>query len=235
MKAIKSSEVIIAADSVQLKGFLNMPENMHAIVVFAHGSGSSRFSPRNQLVANILNEASFATLLFDLLSTEENEYDQVTAEYRFDITLLARRLVTAIDWTMHQSELESLPIGLFGASTGAAAALVAATERPKDVCAIVSRGGRPDLASNKIALVQAPTLLIVGGRDTQVQVFNKKASEQLTVPHKLLIVPEATHLFEEPGKLEEVARHAVDWFEKYCLSQTRSAGEPATRSDTTRH
>ncbi|MDZ7737106.1 MAG: alpha/beta family hydrolase [Gammaproteobacteria bacterium] len=226
MNHIKSQEVAITADSVALNGTLSIPDNAKGIIVFAHGSGSSRFSPRNQQVAGVLNEASFATLLFDLLSAEEYEYDSVTAEYRFNIPLLSERLVAAIDWTMSRAELQSLPIGLFGASTGSAAALVAAAERPDHVHAVVSRGGRPDLAEAYLTQVRAPTLLIIGGQDQQVQLLNQQAAERMAAPNQLVVVPDATHLFEEPGKLEEVARLAVDWFEKHCPARRSPSSAP---------
>lgn len=226
MNHIKSQEIAITADSVALNGTLSIPDNAKGIIVFAHGSGSSRFSSRNQQVAGVLNEGGFATLLFDLLSAEEHEYDSVTAEYRFNIPLLSERLVAAIDWTMSQAELQSLPIGLFGASTGSAAALVAAAERPDHVHAVVSRGGRPDLAEAYLTQVRAPTLLIIGGRDQQVELLNQQAAERMAALNQLVIVPDATHLFEEPGKLEEVARLAVDWFEKHCPARRSPSSAP---------
>lgn len=216
MEGQKITDVIIAAEGVDLNGILVQPEEIKGIILFAHGSGSSRLSPRNQQVARVLNEGGFATLLFDLLSSGESEYDQLTAEYRFNIPLLSERLITAIDWAAGRDDVDSMPIGLFGASTGAAAALVAAAERPRQIHAVVSRGGRPDLADTWLPRVQAPTLLIVGGWDSEVILLNKQAAERMTAHKEIVIVPEATHLFEERGKLEEVSRHAVNWFETYC-------------------
>lgn len=192
-----------------------MPTPAHGVVVFAHGSGSSRFSQRNRQVARQLNEAGFATLLFDLLSAMEHARDALTGEYRFDIPLLAQRLVDAIDWVVHQRRTAALPIGLFGASTGAAAALIAAARRPRLVNAVVSRGGRPDLAADALPEVSAPTLLIVGGLDEEVIELNRLAARQLRCEHQLVIVPRAGHLFEETGKLEEVAWLAADWFRSH--------------------
>lgn len=216
MDGQKITDVVITAEGMDLNGILAQPEEIKGIILFAHGSGSSRLSPRNQQVARVLNEGGFATLLFDLLSLRESEHDQVTAEYRFNIPLLSERLITAIDWAAGRDGSDSMPIGLFGASTGAAAALVAAAERPGQIRAVVSRGGRPDLADTWLPRVQAPTLFIVGGRDSQVILLNKQAAESMTAHNEIVIVPEATHLFEEPGKLEEVSRHAVNWFETYC-------------------
>ncbi|MCI0540952.1 MAG: dienelactone hydrolase family protein, partial [Verrucomicrobiales bacterium] len=186
------------------------------VVLFAHGSGSSRHSPRNRRVAAALNEASLATLLIDLLTPAEEAVDLRTAHLRFDIALLAGRLTAAADWLAHQPDTRHLRVGFFGASTGAGAALVAAAERPSAVGAVVSRGGRPDLAGPALPQVQAPTLLIVGGNDFPVIEMNRTALAQLRCEKQLVIVPGATHLFEEPGALDEVARRACDWFER-CL------------------
>jgi dienelactone hydrolase len=207
--------VSIPADGVTLHGNLNVPPAGHGLVLFAHGSGSSRHSPRNRYVASILREAGLATLLMDLLSVQEEEIDEVTAELRFDIPLLARRLVAATDWVPSEPKTAGLKIGYFGASTGAGAALVAAAQRPDAVGAVVSRGGRPDLARSSLPNVRAPTLLIVGGLDTPVIRMNREALEELRVEKKLEIVAGATHLFEEPGTLEQVARLARDWFERH--------------------
>jgi putative phosphoribosyl transferase len=204
--------VSIPAAGVTLQADLVVPVDAVGVVLFAHGSGSSRRSPRNRMVASRLHDDGFATVLADLLTAEEERYDARTAELRFDIRLLAQRMVGIVDWTRNHSALAQLSIGLFGASTGAAAALVAAAERPDDVRAVVSRGGRPDLAGEALRLVRAPTLLIVGGADTQVLELNQRASGLLSVPTRIHIVPGATHLFEEPGALEEVASQAADWF-----------------------
>jgi putative phosphoribosyl transferase len=206
----------IQAEGALLDGDLAIPHAAHGMILFAHGSGSSRHSPRNRLVASELQQAGFATLLFDLLTEEEEEVDQVTSHLRFNIGFLAERLVFAADWLAQDYRTAGLPIGLFGASTGAAAALLAAVERPQQVHAIVSRGGRPDLAGKMLPAVKAPTLLIVGSEDNLVIGLNEKALAQLGSPTKqLVIVPGATHLFEEPGQLEEVARLAAEWFAKH--------------------
>jgi len=198
-----------------LEGDLVIPEKATAIVAFAHGSGSSRHSPRNQYVAHVLQKGGLATLLFDLLTAEEERIDVRTAHLRFDIALLARRLSEATAWLKKDADTRDLLIGYFGASTGAAAALVAAAQRPGDVFAVVSRGGRPDLAGASLPLVRASTLLIVGGEDTPVIDMNQDALRQLRVEEKKLeIVPGATHLFEEPGTLEKVASLARDWFKR---------------------
>ena len=206
MNMNKEKSVKIEIDSIALKGILNLPKNAKSVVIFAHGSGSSRFSPRNNFVARILQKAGLGTLLFDLLTEEEDS----VYETRFNIGLLAERLVAATKWFM--KEHKTFKIGYFGASTGAAAALQAAAEIR--INAIVSRGGRPDLAKN-LDKVKAPTLLIVGGYDDVVIELNKKAHEKIKAKKKLVIVPEATHLFEEPGKLEEVSRLAKEWLVKY--------------------
>lgn len=208
--------VQIAAGPAFLEGNLTLPDEPHGIVVFAHGSGSSRHSPRNRFVARSLQEAGMATLLFDLLTREEETVDAQTAHLRFDIELLAERLRGATRWLMRQGETADLKIGYFGASTGAGAALVAAAQLPDIVAAVVSRGGRPDLAGPGLPVVRAPTLLIVGGDDTPVIRMNRDALDQLGCAEKQLrIVPGASHLFEEAGALEEVARLAADWFARH--------------------
>lgn len=208
-------EVILALEDASLEGFLVVPPAAKGLVIFAHGSGSSRFSSRNVAVADALNRAGLATLLFDLLTAEENEIDLRTRALRFDIALLTRRVVGAVDWAGGQAELASLRIGLFGASTGAAAALGAAAERPAQVAAVVSRGGRPDLAGDALAQVATPTLLIVGGWDTEVIELNRLAASRISATHEVQIVPHATHLFEEPGTLDQAAALASDWFARY--------------------
>ncbi len=207
--------VVVPADGVELEGTLAIPDGVTGVVLFAHGSGSSRHSPRNRYVADVLNGAGLATVLIDLLSAEEEAVDAATAELRFDIGLLARRLGAASDWLAANPTTSSLPLGYFGASTGAAAALVAAAERPDRVGAIVSRGGRPDLAGDALARVRAPTLLIAGGADEQVVALNREAFQKLDVEKELAIVPGATHLFEEPGALEQVAELARQWFSRH--------------------
>ncbi|MGH3073117.1 MAG: dienelactone hydrolase family protein [Gaiellaceae bacterium] len=207
-------EIAFPVGAAQLGGSLALPPEARGIVVFAHGSGSSRFSPRNRMVADALERAGLATLLIDLLSAEEERVDLVTAELRFDIVLLARRLVAATDWLQGETETATLRVGYFGASTGAAAALIAAAERP-DTAAVVSRGGRPDLAGEALARVRAPTLLIVGERDPEVLELNRAAYAELDAQKELAIVPGATHLFEEPGALDDVARLAGDWFARH--------------------
>src|SRR5437764_2512783 len=200
---------------VSLNGDLSLPPDARGLVLFAHGSGSSRHSPRNRAVAEVLQHGRLATLLLDLLTEHEDLADATTAEFRFDIPLLADRLVAAIDWAQAHAQTSSLPVGLFGASTGAAAALIAAARRPSVVRAVVSRGGRPDLAEGALDVVTAPTLLIVGGNDEQVIELNRRALERLTAVRRLEIVPGATHLFEEPGALEAVGRLATGWFLQY--------------------
>jgi putative phosphoribosyl transferase len=207
--------VRVPAGSVTLDGNLTLPEGSRAVVLFAHGSGSSRHSPRNRYVARVLNEAKLATLLIDLLTLHEEVIDARTTQLRFDIDLLAERLVDATDWLSQFPDTKRLRIGYFGASTGAAAALAAAAVRPDAVQAIVSRGGRPDLAGAALVQVRAPTLLIVGGEDVQVIELNRAALVQLRCEKKLVIVKGATHLFEEPGALDEVARLARDWFHRH--------------------
>jgi len=198
-----------------LPGTLILPAQPQAVVAFAHGSGSGRFSPRNRQVAARLQQENLGTLLFDLL-TEPEADDRRNV---FDIPLLAQRLGEAIDFLRAQAATRSLPIGLFGASTGAAAALVAAAQRPDEIGAVVSRGGRPDLAGDLLPLVKAPTLLIVGGADTEVLMLNRAAARQMTCEQELAVVPHATHLFEEPGTLEQVQELAARWFSRHCLAQ----------------
>ncbi len=213
LRRAAESEIEVPIGRIRLASNLNSPENARGLVLFAHGSGSSRHSPRNRYVARVLREARLATLLMDLLTPEEEALDWQTAELRFDIGLLAGRVVGAIDWLQTQPQTGELDIGLFGASTGAGAALVAAAARPESVAAIVSRGGRPDLAGTEvIRRVKAPTLLIVGGRDVPVIQMNQEAFAELRCEKRLEIIPGATHLFEEPGALEEVARLARAWF-----------------------
>jgi putative phosphoribosyl transferase len=212
-------EVQVAAGGVILPGTLTIPPGARGLIVFAHGSGSSRHSPRNRYVAGVLQQAGLATLLFDLLTAEEEKVDVHTAHLRFDIPLLAARVAGASAWLRQQPEVAALPLGYFGASTGAAAALLAAAEQPGRVAAIVSRGGRPDLARRQLPQVQAPTLLLVGEKDLPVLELNRQAYELLGSAEKQLVVlPGASHLFEEPGALEEVARLARDWFCRYLTS-----------------
>lgn len=210
-----SGDQRILCDGVHMDATVSVPEDARTTVVFAHGSGSGRYSPRNQYVSQQLNQRGFATVLADLLTEEEEREDMRTAQLRFDIGLLAQRVTAIVDWTQEPATLAPRRVGLFGASTGAAAALIAAAERPDIVKAVVSRGGRPDLAADALSRVQAPTLLIVGGNDSQVIELNKQAREQLRVEKHLEIVPGATHLFEEPGALERVAELAADWFGRY--------------------
>ena len=205
-------EVQIPAGRAVLSGNLSIPQGAVVLVLFAHGSGSSRHSPRNQFVARTLNNAGLATLLFDLLTQQEEAIDMQTREHRFNIALLAERLVHATKWAKQQEQTRDLRAGYFGSSTGGAAALVAAAELPQDVGAVVSRGGRPDLAGEALPKVQAPTLLIVGGNDDVVIELNEMARDQIRCEVKLEIIPGATHLFEEQGALEQVANLASDWF-----------------------
>jgi putative phosphoribosyl transferase len=218
------SEVVVHAGSARLEGILTLPENAGGLVLFAHGSGSSRLSPRNQYVAGVLNDGGLATLLFDLLTPEEEAIDRFTRELRFDIGLLATRLTGAIDWAGSHGTTRRLKLGLFGASTGAAAALIAAARRPDVVRAVVSRGGRPDLAGDFLPQVKAPVLLIVGGLDGEVIQLNEAASRRLRAKAMLEIVPGATHLFEEAGTLEQAARIARQWF----LQQLDSSSDDHT-------
>jgi putative phosphoribosyl transferase len=212
----------VTADAVKLDGTLAVPDAARGVVLFAHGSGSSRLSPRNRAVARTLNTAGLATVLVDLLTREEERIDALTAHLRFDIEMLARRLGAATDWLRREERTSRLPIGYFGASTGAAAALIAAAERPQEVSAVVSRGGRPDLAGESLPRVQAPTLLIVGGADVPVIELNRQALRRLREA-RLEIIPDATHLFEEPGALAQVARLAADWFGRHLADTTMAA------------
>lgn len=222
---IENRLVDIPVGDVWLEGSLALPANAAGMVVFVHGSGSSRHSPRNQFVAEKLREGRLGTLLFDLFTQEEGEMDMRTGQLRFDIGLLAQRTITAIDWLEKQDFAEGLKMGLFGASTGAAAALIAAAERPEKIFAVVSRGGRPDMADIALARVHAPTLLIVGGEDRPVIEMNQEAFERLppNLDKVLRIVPGATHLFSEPGTLEEVAEMAREWFTAYLSAGRQSS------------
>jgi dienelactone hydrolase len=210
--------VHIPAADITIEGDLVAPSTATGLVIFAHGSGSSRFSRRNRAVADVLSTGGFATLLLDLLTREEEAVDQRTGQFRFDIERLAARVIAAIDWTGTQRALAPLPIGCFGASTGAAAALMAAAARPLRVRAVISRGGRPDLAGDALPRVEAPTLLIVGGHDEPVIDLNEEARRRLRATAQTVIVPGATHLFEEPGALEQVARLALEWCRLYLTS-----------------
>jgi pimeloyl-ACP methyl ester carboxylesterase len=201
--------------SVALNGDLHLPERAAGLVIFAHGSGSSRFSSRNRSVAAILENGAFATLLLDLLTPEEEAIDERTRQYRFDIDRLGRRVIGACDWAQSRTDTGRLPLALFGASTGAAAALIAAADRPELTRAVISRGGRPDLADEALPRVQAPTLLIVGGRDEPVIEMNRDAMRRMHAHVELRIVPGASHLFEERGALEEVSRLATEWCGRY--------------------
>jgi putative phosphoribosyl transferase len=214
--ALPETPTQVVAGSVTLQGDLVVPENAPGVVLFAHGSGSGRRSPRNRFVAERLQQAGLATLLIDLLTEQEDALDQFTAQLRFDIDLLADRLVGATDWLTQDPRTAHLPIGYFGASTGAGAALVAATQRSERIAALVSRGGRPDLAGDALLKVTVPSLFLVGSDDTIVIDLNRQALQRLTAHDKrLVIIPGASHLFEEPGQLDEVARLAGDWFTHY--------------------
>jgi putative phosphoribosyl transferase len=213
--AAQERHVVVPVGAVELAGDLAVPSDASGVVVFAHGSGSGRFSPRNRAVAKELSRAGLATLLMDLLTAEEETQDLRTGHLRFDIALLADRVIGTIDWLASDPAVGALPVGCFGASTGAAAALVAAAERPRRVAAVVSRGGRPDLARDALPRVTAPTLLIVGGRDPEVIRLNQWAQTKLGGESRLEIVPGATHLFEEPGALKRVAGLATDWFRRH--------------------
>ena len=216
MTAVTSGrDVLVTTDSMMLRGLLGVPRHARTVVLFAHGSGSGRLSSRNNFVARSLQDAGHATLLIDLLTEDEERADAATGHLRFDIAFLAKRLVAATRWLADSTETRSLGLGYFGASTGAAAALVAAAEMPDEVRAVVSRGGRPDLAGESLSGVKAPTLLIVGSRDVPVIPLNEDAFAALRCPKKLEIVPGASHLFEEPGTLEIVSRLAASWFAKH--------------------
>lgn len=199
-------------EAATIVGDLTLPDGAQSVVVFAHGTGSSRHSPRNRAVALLLQQGGFGTLLLDLLTAREEEIDDVTSEFRFDIPLLGRRMIAAVDWLAVNPETQWMPLGVFGASTGAAAALIAAAERPDRISSIVCRGGRVDLAGDAIGRVQAPVLLIVGGHDPEVLALNRETAARFTAPHRLEVIPGATHLFAENNALETVARSARDWF-----------------------
>lgn len=212
---VRSAPVDIRADAVLIQGDLTLPDRARGLVVFAHGSGSSRFSARNRSVAGALVQGGFATLLLDLLTPQEDAVDQRTREFRFDIDRLAHRVIAAIDWAAAVPTLAGLPMACFGASTGAAAALIAAAERIDAVQAVISRGGRPDLAGEALVRVAAPTLLIVGEEDREVIMLNRAAMRRMHAPVQIAIVPGATHLFEEPGALELVSELALDWCQQH--------------------
>ncbi len=214
--------VAIESGGVTLEADLSVPESARGTVLFAHGAGSSRHSPRNRMVAERLRDSGFATVLADLLTLSEERYDEDSGVLRFDIGLLAGRLIGAVDWLSGLASTRSLPVGLFGASTGAAAALVAAADRPDVVRAVVSRGGRPDLAGEALDRVQAPTLLIVGGADRQVARLNEDVAEAMSTPHEVRVVPGASHLFPEPGALEQVATWAGEWFATHLRAEAGS-------------
>ena len=218
----REERLIIPAGGVELEGDLATPAGARGLVLFAHGSGSSRKSTRNRFVARVLRERGLGTLLFDLLTAAEERQDEIDAHLRFDIPLLAARLGEVTDWMLGHPLSKGLRIGYFGASTGAAAALIAAARRPATIGVVVSRGGRPDLAAGALARVRAPTLLIVGGADPVVLDLNREALEQSRGPKSLVVVPGATHLFEEPGALEEVARLAGDWFVEHLGAASAS-------------
>ncbi|GAB3213405.1 dienelactone hydrolase family protein [Marinactinospora thermotolerans] len=212
-----TTNVTVQTARTALPGDLTLFPEARGVVVFAHGSGSSRLSPRNRAVAEALNRARFATLLFDLLDEEEEARDRVTGELRFDIELLGERLTGAVDWLTASSPAAGLPVALFGASTGAAAALITAAARPETIHALVSRGGRPDLADNVLETVRAPVLLVVGGADDDVLALNQGAMQRLYCPNRLHVVPGASHLFTEPGALDEVCDVAIDWLDRHVL------------------
>jgi dienelactone hydrolase len=219
--AMRAATVEIPIGQDQLVGDLVLPGSARGLVLFAHGSGSGRHSPRNQAVARSLQGQGLATLLADLLTPDEEALDRRTAHLRFDIPLLGQRVVALVDWAGRQPDLARLPFGAFGASTGAAAALVAAAALPREIGAVVSRGGRPDLAGNSLPFVRAPTLLIVGSRDVEVIALNEQAKARMRCPVSLAIVPGASHLFEEPGTLEEVAALAGTWFAAHLGGESR--------------
>jgi dienelactone hydrolase len=227
-----SEAVQVPVGREQLAGDLVVPQAAQGLVIFAHGSGSGRHSPRNQAVARTLQTRGLATLLADLLTVEEEALDRVTAQLRFDIDLLSRRLIKLIDWSRQRPDLASLPCGLFGASTGAAAALIAAADRPHDIGAVVSRGGRPDLAGAALPRVAAPTLLLVGSLDSEVIELNEWAKVRMKCAVSLDIVPGASHLFEEPGTLDQVASRAGSWFGRHLLegpADVKASADASTR------
>ncbi len=211
----RKKEISIATNLVKLTGELVLPSQARGIVLFAHGSGSSRFSPRNRHTAQLLQQAGLATLLIDLLTTGEEKIDRYTQQFRFNIGLLSERLVDSSKWLQQNPSTKNLKIGYFGASTGSAAALLAAADFPEGVSAIVSRGGRPDLVGSALTRVQAPTLLIVGEKDFPTKELNRQAFYHLSADKEMAIVPAATHLFEEPGALDEVAKLTIQWFNRY--------------------
>lgn len=215
---------IALSNGVELKGFLQSWEGASGLIVFVHGSGSSRFSARNAHVAQFLRDSGFATLLMDLLTASEEQIDAITRELRFDIPLLAERVTATLDWLAKHAAVGGLPIGLFGASTGAAAALIAAAAQPTRVRAVVSRGGRPDLAANALAAVRSPTLLIVGGDDTEVLRLNRMAMSRIPAPTQLVTIEGAMHLFEEPGTLDQAAQHAANWFKRHLRLASAGVG-----------
>jgi putative phosphoribosyl transferase len=223
---VRTTPVQIRAGTALIDGDVAIPDRALGLIVFAHGSGSSRFSTRNRAVAQTLEDEGFATLLLDLLTRSEEAVDLRTREYRFDIDRLGHRVVAALDWASGEPDISDLPIALFGASTGAAAALIAAAERPNAVRAVVSRGGRPDLAGDRLPRVEAPTLLIVGGADDAVIELNRQAMRRMHAPVSLEIVPGATHLFEEPGTLEEVSRLAAAWCRRYLRRDEAAIARP---------
>jgi putative phosphoribosyl transferase len=217
MKSVSNDRTLVQIPSgtAIINGNLEVPEGANGIVLFAHGSGSSRFSPRNTYVSRLINKEGIATLLIDLLTEEEDAVDEYTGQFRFNVNMLAERLADSTQWLRRRRNEKKLSVGYFGASTGAAAALIAAAKFPDDVRAVVSRGGRPDLAGKNLSKVKAPTLLIVGGDDTEVLDLNRQALKLIIAEKKLEVVSGATHLFREPGKLREVAELAIDWFKKH--------------------
>lgn len=225
----RSTPISIALEKMALHGDLRVPEHALGLVIFVHGSGSSRFSPRNKYVAAELNNAGLATLLLDLLTEEEQRIDAETMEFRFDIPLLGARSTRVASWVARQPDLSRLPIGLFGASTGAAAALMTAADMKHRIAAVVSRGGRPDLATDALDKVECPTLLIVGGEDETVVELNRQAMAYMHCLKELHIVPGATHLFEEPGTLEQVAKVAAEWFSAHMRSAMAADKEARRR------
>jgi pimeloyl-ACP methyl ester carboxylesterase len=224
-----NTPVRIPLDEFALYGDLRIPDEAFGLVIFVHGSGSSRFSPRNRYVANVLNQRGLATLLLDLLTEEEHRIDVETAEFRFDIPLLGTRSTLVARWALRQPDLRGMSVGLFGASTGAAAALITAAEMKEQIAAVVSRGGRPDLAQDALNQVEAPTLLIVGGKDQTVLDLNERAIQRMHCVTRLHVVPGATHLFEEPGALAQVAEAAGNWFVSHMGDRVSVAREAGTR------
>ncbi len=217
---MKQTEISIPVGDFFIFGNLNLVENAKGLIIFAHGSGSSRFSTRNNFVADQLHKAHFSTFLFDLLTQEEERVDVHTREFRFNIPMLADRLVLVTNWVESDKQAESLPIGYFGSSTGAAAALIAAAKLPTKISAVISRGGRPDLSADFLPKVKAPTLLIVGQKDTEVIALNEQAYAQLTCEKKLILIPGATHLFQEEGTLLEATKFAINWYDTYVAKES---------------